>query len=95
MSQVIVTKDKWKNRRTVTREQEKKINTEGQFKRWHMNDISKGYGPITKALFLAVSPIAVIWSFLTALMTFTVGIAIAICRGLAYVVQPLIPKSNK
>lgn len=64
LSQVVVTKDKLHEKREKSRAQEAKIGREEMYGRWRRNDIT-GRSPITAAIGLALTPIAVAWAALT------------------------------
>ncbi len=81
MSQVMTPQDKLTPGRDRTRKQEHEINREDLFKKWRRNDISKGYGPITKLIGIGLLPFVAIWSVLTAVATAAVWLSVSASRG--------------
>ena len=89
MSQVIVTNDKWKNRRKKSADQEHAIQKEDIYKTWRRNDISKGGDPIAKVLGILSLPIVAAWAGLLAIGAGMLTVATWICRGVGALLQPL------
>jgi hypothetical protein len=71
MSQVIITDDNLKSKRTASATQEHAIDREGQFLKWRRNDIT-GFDPIAAAAGLAMAPVV----FLFWIISMTAHVAI-------------------
>ena len=93
MSQVIITRDKFEDKRRASANQEHHIDTEGRFSRWRRNDITKGYDPLAKIIGLALAPLGVVWAILGGLGTAAIWISGVFCRFMAEAVKPLLRRN--
>lgn len=81
MSQVIVTDDRLKKRRSASAEQERNIPTERMFDRWRSNDITKK-DYLAGAIGLLALPVFVVWSGVLLLISAAVFFFKALMRAL-------------
>jgi hypothetical protein len=79
MSQVVVTEDNLKQRRLRSGEQEKRIDREGQFRKWLKSDIT-GFDPIAAVVGLAVLPVVAIWYILSTIVKVAIFVSIGFSR---------------
>lgn len=89
MSQVVVTDDKLKSRRTQSAKKELQIDREGQFAKWRMSDITK-FDPIAAAIGIALLPVFFSW-YLIGLL---IKVAVYVGAGFSRLVGLLIGKSK-
>jgi hypothetical protein len=82
LSQVVVTRDRYKAKREQSLNQEHRISREDEFRRFRMSDISKP-DPIAKLAGVVALPLAAIWAGLTALVGFAMFVLLAALKGLS------------
>jgi hypothetical protein len=81
LSQVVVTRDRYKAKREQSLNQEHRISSEDEFRRFRMSDISKP-DPIAKVAGLVALPIVAIWAGLTALVGFAMFLVLSVLKAL-------------
>lgn len=79
MSQVIVTNDNLGPLRQKALEQEHRIQTEVDFKKWHRSDVV-GFDPVKNAVGVAVLPVVAFWGILMACISVAFAIAANLMR---------------
>ncbi len=75
MSQVIVTNDNLKEKRTQSSEQEHQIDRDAVVMRWRLSSVT-GKSPVLAVIGLLFLPVALFWGFLLLL----IGLVVAVIR---------------
>ena len=83
MSQVVVTEDSYNGARQATLQQERRINCEAEFDRFHLSDVTKMYGVLRAVFTPILLPVIIAWSLLMAALTLAVGVVAFLMRGIA------------
>ena len=63
MSQVVVTEDSYNGARQATLQQERRINCEAEFDRFHLSDVTKMYGVLRAVFTPILLPVIIVASY--------------------------------